>query len=234
MTAEQPERRGAPPDAVMDADFVIVRGTAVRSLGDYNTAGVFQRIAWRCERHGGSWRVTVADLAAEVWLSEKQVKRALAILREKGWIDATQDHPLDRTLTYTVVMAQSPTGPLDGPETEAAPPNGPTGPLDGPTGILHRPYRAASPIETETTTETTAASPAATRRDDEPIEPRLLASLAEALDDLLLSDFDAAEVYEAIRAHRPDVEHPVAFIRAMARREGEQAARGFLETVGAA
>lgn len=131
---------GAPRSAYADDDFVMIRGEAVRALGDYHSAGVFQRIAWRCERKG-AWKATVAEIAGEVWLSEKQVRKAVAHLREVGWVTGNKTHPMDNTLTWRVTWAERPTGNAERP----------VGHMDGPTGQVDVPHRADIPYsQTET------------------------------------------------------------------------------------
>lgn len=98
---------GAPRSAYADQHMVIIRRDAVLGLGDWTAAGLFQRIAWRCEQTG-EWRATYQEIADEVWLSRDQIKRALARLRESGWITVTQDHPNSRTLTYTINWDETP------------------------------------------------------------------------------------------------------------------------------
>ena len=65
---------GAPRSAYTARNLVIIRREAVEGLGDFNTAGVFQRIAWRCEGKDGTWgewAVSLPALAEEVWLSRR-------------------------------------------------------------------------------------------------------------------------------------------------------------------
>jgi hypothetical protein len=82
----------APAWAGLRQDFVIVGIPEVRELGDYNTAGVWQRIHWRCVGQGrGELTTTYEGLAADVALSAKQVRRSVGILREKGWITVRSD-----------------------------------------------------------------------------------------------------------------------------------------------
>jgi len=93
---------GAPRRSYQDQNFVVVRMEAVDELGDYNIAGVWQRIAWRAETTGG-WKVTYGDIAKEVHLTAKQVRRAVDVLRDKGWITAGRADRFDPTLTFQVV-----------------------------------------------------------------------------------------------------------------------------------
>lgn len=102
---------GAPRSAYADSNMIIIRGEAVEALGDWTAAGVFQRIAWRCERTG-DWRATLQIIADETWLTVEQVRRALRLLRDKGWITASQPANMDRTFVYSVVWDEAaPPGP---------------------------------------------------------------------------------------------------------------------------
>lgn len=98
------EPLGAPREAYADPDFVIVRMTAVRALGSWEAAGCFQRIAWRCEREG-FWRATMAEIAAEIGVSERTAKRITKTLRDLGWVTSERTDPYNATLTWTVIWA---------------------------------------------------------------------------------------------------------------------------------
>lgn len=115
----------APRSAYQDDDFVIVRMDAVRALGDYNAAGVFQRIAWRCAKGGsGEYAASLTSLAEEICLSRKQVERAVRILLIKGWLSMRQSDGFDRTGIYSVNW-EAETG---------ADPTSPQGDVDIPSG----------------------------------------------------------------------------------------------------
>lgn len=179
---------GAPRSAYADDDFVMIRGEAVRALGDYHSAGVFQRIAWRCERDG-KWKATVAEIAAEVWLTEKQVRRAVAHLRTVRWIAGKKTHPLDNTLTWRVLWSanERPLGHMDCPVAQ----------MDAPCGA-DVPYR-----KTETTAgDMGSAEPTA-------CDPDRLAALSDLLRDADC-DLDAATVW-ALMVDEDNVRFPDAF-----------------------
>lgn len=143
----------------MDGDFLIIRGEAVRALGNYNLAGVFQRIAWRCERDG-YWRVTQAEMADEVWLSLKTLKRCLAALVKAGWITITQDGTYDRTASYQVVwddVAKVPDCPS---------PKGQIGPMEEDRLAPSSSYKTEETEETKDTDHPGADAPADPRSFD--------------------------------------------------------------------
>ncbi len=142
---------GAPRSAYRNSDFVIIEGETVRALGDYHAAAVFQRIAWRCDR-SGEWRATVAQIAEEIWLTEKQVRKALDRVREVGWIDGEQRHPMDRTKTWRVLWEDDP----ERPQGRIEYPERPTGRFDGPLGRIQTPPGADSPYRPETTSKSSA------------------------------------------------------------------------------
>lgn len=153
---------GAPRSAYADADFIIIRGEAVRILGDYTTAGVFQRIAWRCERTG-AWRVSMEELAAEVWLTPKQVRRALDILREKGWLTSVQEKALDKTLTYRIHFDDS---------VSAGQARTPSRAFDAPSGALPSALQGTSSLKTDSSPMSPNADDLAEPRDIPPNPPQ--------------------------------------------------------------
>lgn len=206
MTAEQPT--GASRSWYADDDFVMIRGEAVRALGDYHSAGVFQRITWRCERTG-QWRATIAEIADEVWLTVDQTRKAIKRLREVGAVTGDKTHPMDNTLTWRVVW-------------EADPAERATAHMERAQARMHAGSGPDTPIETETTTR------------DKNCNGSAVAALEALLDRLMLSDFDASSVWDTIKAERPDIARPTEFIEHLDSQYGEHAARGFLEGLGVA
>ena len=98
-----PHTQGAPRSAYADRDdYIIVTRSAVRALGSWEAAGLFQRIAYRSERKG-YWTATIAEIAEEVGLSHFKARRAADTLREHGWIESSREHPRDSTLQWSVV-----------------------------------------------------------------------------------------------------------------------------------
>jgi hypothetical protein len=93
---------GAPRDLyVSREDYVIVHMSAVKVLGSWEAAGCWQRIAFRCEPTG-EWRATMAEIAAEIGVSERTAKRITTMLRDKGWLHAERRDPQVPTLTWSV------------------------------------------------------------------------------------------------------------------------------------
>lgn len=94
---------GAPRSAFYDAErFIRITRDAVEGLGDYTTAGVWQHIVFRCRaaRSGGVYRATYKKLAEETWLTVEQVRRAVGVMRDRGWVVVTQTDSLNKTFTY--------------------------------------------------------------------------------------------------------------------------------------
>jgi hypothetical protein len=50
----------------------------------------------------------MADIAAEIGVSERTAKRITSDLRQRGWITAARDRAYDATLTWAVVWADTP------------------------------------------------------------------------------------------------------------------------------
>ena len=125
---------GAPRSAYRNSDFVIIEGETVRALGDYHAAAVFQRIAWRCDR-SGEWRATVAQIAEEIWLTEKQVRKALDRVREVGWIDGSSGTPWIGRKPGACCGKTTPNAPRGGSNT----PNALRGVSTAPWGGSKRP-----------------------------------------------------------------------------------------------
>jgi hypothetical protein len=135
---------GAPREAYAPSDFIIVSKAAVRLLGSWETAGCFQRIAYRAERDG-YWRATMKDIAEEVGVSERTAKRTTTRLREIGWLTAEREHTWDATLTWRVNFEGSGLGVpdsdsealSDNPDiTPGQSPEGPGGTLDSDSEAL--------------------------------------------------------------------------------------------------
>lgn len=95
---------GLDPSLLIAGDFVLVRHALVDALdGDFPAAILLQRIQWRCERDG-AWAATRLDLERETRLSEWQVKRALKLLLDRGYIVAERASAWDSTKVWRVVL----------------------------------------------------------------------------------------------------------------------------------
>lgn len=95
---------GLDPTLLVAGDFVLLRMALVDDLdGDYEAAILLQRIAWRCERDG-HWQASHADLQAETRLSERKVKRAVATLRQRGYLESGRASSWDPTQVWRVVL----------------------------------------------------------------------------------------------------------------------------------
>jgi hypothetical protein len=128
---------GAPRAAYADDSFVIIREEAVRALGSWEAAGVFQRIAWRCERQpGNEWRATIEEIQDEVWLSRHKTRKALDHLRAVGWVSSRPTSVLDSTQKWSVVW-----------ESDMTPPEAET-PHPGDE-LQHTPIRNSAPKDEE-------------------------------------------------------------------------------------
>lgn len=92
---------GAPRDKYASRDFIVLHLALVDEVG-LEAALLFQRIAWRCEGEGGSWEATLDDLQEETRLSRHKVHRAVAVLRDAGWIDSDRADRFRPVLTWRI------------------------------------------------------------------------------------------------------------------------------------
>lgn len=119
---------GLDPNLFGDGDFVQVRAALIREVGAVE-AIILSRIHFRADesyRHayekGGEWwwRAPALDIANETGLTEKQVKRALTGLRDRGLIVGEQhkrEGNYDRAMSYRVNLSpMGPTGTMDRPQ----------------------------------------------------------------------------------------------------------------------
>jgi hypothetical protein len=100
---------GAPRSAYTSGEFIAVRRDAVKALGSWEAAGVWHRICWRAERDG-SWVASIAAIADDCCLSEHKTKVALQAIRKAGWITAVRAASADRTLAWSPVWDDEPSG----------------------------------------------------------------------------------------------------------------------------
>lgn len=103
---------GAPHLAYASGEFISVRREAVIALGSWEAAGVWQRICWRTEKDQQPWVATVAEIAAECWLSRHKTRAALDAIRAAGWVSSTRATSMDRTLEWTPIWADDPSAEI--------------------------------------------------------------------------------------------------------------------------
>ncbi|WP_341999378.1 hypothetical protein MRBLWH7_000792 [Microbacterium sp. LWH7-1.2] len=113
---------GVPFELTTASDFVQVRLELMRYLHDPLAAIVFTRIQFRTNddsrawvEHDGRrwWTVTLGDLAAEMGATEKQIRRVMDDLTDRGALIRTQlQHagPYDRRYSYSPVITEVPSG----------------------------------------------------------------------------------------------------------------------------
>jgi hypothetical protein len=113
---------GVPFELTTASDFVQVRLELMRYLHDPLAAIVFTRIQFRTNddsrawvEHDGRrwWTVTLGDLAAEMGATEKQIRRVMDDLTERGALireQLKQAGPYDRRYSYSPVITEVPSG----------------------------------------------------------------------------------------------------------------------------
>lgn len=164
MTALGPDESpapavGVPAALVTDSDYVQVRLALMRHLGGPVEATVFSRIEFRSreenrhsvERDGRRWwTVTLAELAAEMGLSEKQIRRTLDALVRNGVLlreHLREGGPYDRRYAYSPVIAEVPSRAHGGdPQGESQVPHRADVPLSRTEENPPTPQAPASPI----------------------------------------------------------------------------------------
>ena len=111
---------GVPAELTTATDFVQVRLALMRHLGGALEAVVFTRIQYRTQdesrawvEHAGRrwWTITIADLATDMGASEKQIRRVLDVLTERGAIvraHLKQNGPYDQRWSYSPVILDVP------------------------------------------------------------------------------------------------------------------------------
>ncbi len=94
---------GFDPALLIGGDFVLVRTALLDALGgDLAAAVLLQRIAWRCERAPEGWRATREELRAETHLSEWQLRKALKVLTDRGWLTSRRASRYDSVQVWQV------------------------------------------------------------------------------------------------------------------------------------
>jgi hypothetical protein len=112
---------GLDPRLLIAGDFIMLRMALVDALdGDIEAALVLQRIAWRCERDG-FWKASHEDIQQETRLSERKVKGALKVLRDKGFLSARRATAYDATLVWSVLLDTDVSSVSEADETSVSP-----------------------------------------------------------------------------------------------------------------
>jgi hypothetical protein len=112
---------GLNPRLLIAGDFIMLRMALVDTLdGDIEAALVLQRIAWRCERDG-FWKASHEDIQQETRLSERKVKGALKVLRDRGFLAGKRAGAYDATLVWSVLLDTDETSVSEVDETSVSP-----------------------------------------------------------------------------------------------------------------
>ena len=143
-----------------DGDFVVARAALIRAVGIVE-AVVLARIHYRAREsyreayeHGGEWwwNAPVEALADETGLSEKQVRRALAVLRDAGHVVAEKHHrggSWDQSMSYRVALDLAET-PANSHSPSRADASARRGVSHAPSGAdEHAPSGADHPLQEE-------------------------------------------------------------------------------------
>lgn len=99
---------------VNGSEFIMVSPELTKALGgDFVAAGVAARAKYRTNRKGYEfdgliwWRCSVAELADDMGISIRQVRRALVVLEENGMVEKASHNiegSWDRTLSYRLIF----------------------------------------------------------------------------------------------------------------------------------
>jgi hypothetical protein len=120
--------QGVPIDEVTAKDFIMVRAALVKRLGGANEAIVWSRIEYRASsaKHAHQvgeqlwWAASYDAIADETGLTRDQVKRALKVLVDGGFLLAEQHHGSLRVMSYSPVIAHGAESPDGIPQGEIA------------------------------------------------------------------------------------------------------------------
>jgi hypothetical protein len=114
-------KEGLDPRLLIAGDFIMLRMALVDALdGDIEAALVLQRIAWRCERDG-EWKASHEDIQQETRLSERKVKTALKVLRDRGFLASRRSSAYDATMVWSVRLDTDETSVSESDETSVSP-----------------------------------------------------------------------------------------------------------------
>lgn len=114
------------PEWVNGDNFTKVSPDMVRALGgDFIAAGVAARIQFRTSYFGYDrdgqrwWRCSMSDLALDLGITDKQVRRCFTVLETAGMLQREQhkhEGPWDRTMSLSLVFdLVTPSAPEGGP-----------------------------------------------------------------------------------------------------------------------
>lgn len=78
---------GVPLNLIRSNDFAQVGFDLAEDLGSWPAAILLSRIVYRTGTEGGWWEVTKADMQAECRLSEWEIRQAINLLLERGFIE---------------------------------------------------------------------------------------------------------------------------------------------------
>lgn len=93
----------ASPRGSGSPEFIQLRLDVVDALGgSWEAAGVWERVRYRAGADGW-WTVTIAELCAEVRLSDRKLRRALQELRDAGWLEAERSSAFNPTQRFRAV-----------------------------------------------------------------------------------------------------------------------------------
>lgn len=190
--------------------FMMVESAHVAEVG-LGAAVLFARIVWRAERTG-SWRASRAVMADETGMTLSQLRGAVQVLRDRGWLVSERTSPDDATQVWKPLIGA---GHAD--NADFAPPPAESAPLplqdsqDPPADF------AISSLETVETTTT-----------DTPLPPDMLPILTVVPD----PGPDLAAEFDAFWGHYPrkvgKKAARTAFARARRTTDLEPIARGLM------
>lgn len=99
--------KGVNPSHVAGTDFVMVHMDLLDELGgDFHAAILFARIQFRAGTDGW-WEATQERVLADTRLTAHQLRRALGVLRDAGYVETVRLRPYDPTLKYRVLIAEN-------------------------------------------------------------------------------------------------------------------------------
>jgi hypothetical protein len=99
---------GANPAHIAGTDFIMLHMDFLDDLnGDFQAALLFARIQFRAGTDGW-WEATQERVQEDTRLSEHQLRRALNVLRDAGYVETRRRSAYDPTLKYRVILAETP------------------------------------------------------------------------------------------------------------------------------
>lgn len=99
---------GINPAHIAGTDFIMLHLDLLDELdGDFHAALLLARIQFRAGTDGW-WEADQERVQQDTRLSEHQLRRALKVLREAGYVETRRQSPYDPTLKYRVILAETP------------------------------------------------------------------------------------------------------------------------------